>query len=142
MKERITKTSIALFGEKGYSETSVQDIVDALGVTKGTFYYYFGSKQQLLMDIHVGFIDHILAREKQILSDNAIDGKTKILEIVRMLIRNIGDQGLAARIFFREMRNLDQDQVARVTDKQDKFRLALQRLIEKGVANGQFRGDL
>ncbi|WP_404337727.1 TetR/AcrR family transcriptional regulator [Planococcus rifietoensis] len=31
--------SIALFVDKGYSATSIQDIVDALGVTKGSFYY-------------------------------------------------------------------------------------------------------
>ena len=38
MKEKITEQSVKLFQEKGFSETSIQDIVDLLGVTKGTFY--------------------------------------------------------------------------------------------------------
>jgi AcrR family transcriptional regulator len=38
MKEKIIQQSIQLFGEKGFKETSIQDIVDSLSVTKGTFY--------------------------------------------------------------------------------------------------------
>lgn len=41
MKEKIIEVSIDLFGKHGFTETSIQDIVDGLGVTKGTFYYYF-----------------------------------------------------------------------------------------------------
>ncbi len=51
MKEKIIEKAIELFEKKGFSTTSIQDIVDELGVTKGSFYYYFSSKEQLLMDI-------------------------------------------------------------------------------------------
>ena len=37
-----------LFYSKGYESTSVRDIVDEAGVAKGTFYYYFESKQAVL----------------------------------------------------------------------------------------------
>ncbi len=37
-----------LFFSRGYTRTSVAQITDALGVAKGTFYYYFDSKQDLL----------------------------------------------------------------------------------------------
>jgi AcrR family transcriptional regulator len=36
------------FYTQGYESTSVRDIVDAVGVAKGTFYYYFDSKQDIL----------------------------------------------------------------------------------------------
>ncbi|HEX7065866.1 MAG TPA: helix-turn-helix domain-containing protein, partial [Bacillales bacterium] len=73
MKKQITKQSVELFGKNGFNETSIQDIVDGLGVTKGTFYYYFSSKQQLLADIHLSFIDDILTREKEIFADKDKD---------------------------------------------------------------------
>jgi len=44
MKEKITIESIRLFEMKGFSETSIQDIVDAIGVTKGTFIIIFHVK--------------------------------------------------------------------------------------------------
>jgi AcrR family transcriptional regulator len=40
-----------LFAEQGYHPTSVTDIVDALGVGKGVFYWYFSSKEELLIEI-------------------------------------------------------------------------------------------
>ena len=43
-----------LFYSKGYDETSIQDIIDAVGIAKGTFYHHFESKQELL--------DHLIDR--------------------------------------------------------------------------------
>jgi AcrR family transcriptional regulator len=40
-----------LFAERGYHPTSVADIVAALGVGKGVFYWYFSSKEELLSEI-------------------------------------------------------------------------------------------
>ena len=39
------------FAENGFHPTSVSDIVDGLGVGKGVFYWYFSSKDDLLMEI-------------------------------------------------------------------------------------------
>src|SRR6185295_5635951 len=40
-----------LFAERGYHPTSVADIVAALGVGKGVFYWYFASKEELLTEL-------------------------------------------------------------------------------------------
>ena len=37
-----------LFYTKGYDQTSIQEIIDAVGVAKGLFYYYFRAKGDLL----------------------------------------------------------------------------------------------
>lgn len=50
-KEAIIRTSEKLFFEKGYDETSIQDILDALSISKGGFYHYFESKIALLEEI-------------------------------------------------------------------------------------------
>jgi AcrR family transcriptional regulator len=41
-------TAIELMIRKGYERTTVQDIIDAVGVSKGAFYHYFSSKEELL----------------------------------------------------------------------------------------------
>jgi AcrR family transcriptional regulator len=49
--ERLTEfldTARQLFFEKGYEKTSVNDIIEKVGVAKGTFYHYFKSKEDLL----------------------------------------------------------------------------------------------
>ena len=51
MKERIVKESTALFLHKGFQGTTIKDITDAVGLTKGAFYWYFKSKDDLLETI-------------------------------------------------------------------------------------------
>lgn len=50
-RSAIIAAATRLFAEQGYHPTSVQDIVDALGVGKGVFYWYFPSKDELLKEI-------------------------------------------------------------------------------------------
>ncbi|ULQ59508.1 TetR/AcrR family transcriptional regulator [Brucepastera parasyntrophica] len=46
-KSNIIQTALQLFAEQGYAQTSVDIIVKACGIAKGTFYYYFKSKEEL-----------------------------------------------------------------------------------------------
>jgi AcrR family transcriptional regulator len=141
VKEKITEYSIKLFEKKGFSETSIQDIVDSIGVTKGSFYYYFSSKEELLMDIHLRYIDELLSRQEQILADQSTS-KQKLFDIVYMLISSIKSKGASAKIFFREMRHLSDARLAQIIAKRDEFRLNVERLIREGIENGELRKDL
>jgi AcrR family transcriptional regulator len=142
VKRKIVEESVKLFETKGYSETSIQDIVDALGVTKGTFYYYFTSKEQLLMDIQLVYIDDLLAKQQQIMEDDDKDCKTKIFEIIQLLIKQIKTHGRTAKIFFRELINLNEENYTVIREKREQFRLNLQKIIEEGIEKGELRRDL
>jgi AcrR family transcriptional regulator len=50
-KLHVIKIAHQLFIEKGFQTTSIQDILDYSGISKGTFYNYFSSKNELLMAI-------------------------------------------------------------------------------------------
>ncbi len=142
LKQRIKEQSILLFEKKGFTETSIQDIVDALGVTKGTFYYYFSSKEQLLMDIHLHYIDDLLQHQLEILVDNKKSCKEKLKDVVLLLITDIKEQGPSARVFLRELRNLTNEHLQKILTKRDKFRLNIEQLLADGVAKEEFRKDL
>ncbi|SDM70472.1 transcriptional regulator, TetR family [Fictibacillus solisalsi] len=142
MKEKITECSISLFEKNGFSETSIQDIVDALGVTKGTFYYYFSSKEELLMNIHNGYIDELLFQQGKILEDSSMTSKQKLFEMVYTLIGSIRQAGASAKVFFREIKNLNEERLSQIVPKRDRFRFNLEKLIEEGIIRGEFRGDL
>ena len=46
--EKILDVSMRLFSEKGYEHTTIQDIVDALGMSKGAIYHHFKSKEDII----------------------------------------------------------------------------------------------
>jgi AcrR family transcriptional regulator len=50
-RAQLLATATRLFAERGYDPTSVADIVAAMGVGKGVFYWYFPSKEELLAEI-------------------------------------------------------------------------------------------
>ena len=49
-KEHIINKAIEFFSNNGFTGTRIDDITDALGIAKGTFYLYFKSKKELLID--------------------------------------------------------------------------------------------
>lgn len=50
-KKQILETAESLFTERGYEATGVQDILDVLHLSKGSFYHHFVSKEQVLQQI-------------------------------------------------------------------------------------------
>ena len=58
-KQELLKTAYEMFITKGYENTSVDEIIDKAGIAKGTYYYYFASKEQMLEEV----IDMMLAEQ-------------------------------------------------------------------------------
>lgn len=69
-KKEIIECAIKLFAEKGYQSTSVQDIVSKYGISKGAFYNYFSSKEELLLAIFQYYSDQIYQIMNQIYEEN------------------------------------------------------------------------
>lgn len=142
MKRKITDKSIELFERKGFTQTSIQDIVDELGVTKGTFYYYYSSKEQLLMDIHLEYIDELLAQQKEIINCPNSTNKEKLVNLIEQLIKDIRKNGARGRVFFREIRHLSEDNIAIVKEKRNQVRLNIESVIRHGIESGEFKAEL
>nr|WP_174495156.1 TetR/AcrR family transcriptional regulator [Salirhabdus euzebyi] len=141
MKEKMRAASIYLFDEKGYSETSIQEIVDEIGVTKGTFYYYFNSKQELLKDINLTYIQFLLGKQEEILKEN-INYTEKLYRLIYMVISTIKTQRQSARVFFREMRHLSDEHLNIIKRKRNEFRSHFQKMLEEGIEAGEFNSNL
>jgi len=67
-----------LFFTKGYAQTSVDEIIKAVGLSKGSFYYYFKSKEDLLNELTKDLIDNILVEVQKIVNRNNLNAVTKL----------------------------------------------------------------
>lgn len=75
-KKELIKIAYELFISKGYENTSVDEIIEKAGIAKGTYYYHFESKEQMLEEVVNMMIDAGVERAKQILqSDLKIEEK-------------------------------------------------------------------
>lgn len=65
------ETAARLFEEKGYSNTSVEDIARELGFTKGVFYYYWKNKWEIVQEIHDRALETINARLDVVMAEDS-----------------------------------------------------------------------
>lgn len=61
-RDELLETALVLFLANGYEHTTVEQITDAVGVAKGTFYHYFTSKQDLLEQLVARFSDDVFTQ--------------------------------------------------------------------------------
>jgi TetR/AcrR family transcriptional repressor of nem operon len=69
-RQRLSESALALFHERGYNGTSVQDIVSHAGAPKGTFYNHFASKEALALDS----VAHYCAAQRLEMLDSSAGG--------------------------------------------------------------------
>lgn len=100
-KDEFLDTAQELFFTKGYKQTSIESIIKKIGVAKGTFYYYFKSKEDLLDKLTYKMSKKILEEVKKIVEKddlNAIDklnqayavaGSVKLenIELLKVLLK-------------------------------------------------------
>lgn len=91
-KQEIIDKSRILFYRKGYIKTSVADIVKEVAVAKGTFYYYFKSKEDVLDAIINQQIDSICNRAQMIVDDKDLSVHEKLFKIILTSDEVIDDQ--------------------------------------------------
>ncbi len=58
--QRITEVGIRLFVERGYEATTLDDIAEAAGISRRTFFYYFKSKDEILLQLQSGMGEMIV----------------------------------------------------------------------------------
>jgi TetR/AcrR family transcriptional repressor of nem operon len=95
LKERIIEESLKLFSVKGYMSTSITDIIEAAGTSKGGFYNHFKSKEDLFYAILSAA--RKIWRERNL---HGIDDKLRPLLKIQKLLENYRDRYLADSMNF------------------------------------------
>lgn len=88
--ENIITISAKLFAEKGYDKTSMQDIADAVGMSKGGIFHHFGSKEDIFNAVMERQFEQITETVKKWLDEmHGLTAKEKLRGLIR---RNLMDE--------------------------------------------------
>jgi AcrR family transcriptional regulator len=138
--ERLVEAAIDLFGRQGFHVSSVREIVDAAGLTKGAFYHHFESKEELLHLIHDRFIEFHLAGQ-QLIFDEVQTPHERLYHLVRLLTLVVARYPNEVAVYFQEHRVLAGVEFSDVSNKRSKARRGFVDVITAGVDNGDFRPE-
>ena len=137
-KQEIIVTAAALFNEKSFSATSVQDIADALHVTKAALYYYVSSKEEILYEIFDQTMTTAELRLKKLLERDL-----PVEELFRGFIYNqimaYIDEMPNITIFFTETANLLPENRKSLNDRRRKYEDVIVGILEDGIGKNYFR---
>ncbi len=78
-RREILVAARGLFTTKGYDQTSVNDILRIVDIAKGTFYYYFASKEEVLEAIILDIVEEGAKRAEAILKNRSIPLVNRII---------------------------------------------------------------
>ncbi|MCX6168970.1 MAG: TetR/AcrR family transcriptional regulator [Ignavibacteriales bacterium] len=105
-KEHILETAFSLFLQKSFKEVTMNEIVNATGLSKGAFYHYFPSKEKLFFEIVDTFYFKNMMIDYGILNKNSlfefyhdyIDQQKKVLGELKEILKN-WDEGVNINYF-------------------------------------------
>ncbi len=80
-KRRVQDAAEALFAVKGFEQTTMQDIIEKSGMSRGAIYHQYESKQEILQALTIRAQEEIRAYFEFVLNNQALTAKEKIVNI-------------------------------------------------------------
>lgn len=141
-QDEVYAAAAKLFATKGYHATRVQDIADELGILKGSLYYYFSSKEDLLVKITEGRIEKLL-EAIQAIADTGYPPRQKIALAIDEHLRFFQEHVHIYTIFVREQLADINKRTANNARKMNRvYQQLWKEMLEEGIAAGEFRADI
>ncbi len=132
----ILRSAGAAFSRQGFSSATMEEIAEALDMTKGNLYYYFRSKQELLYFCQRFSLERLLDEAQQILAE-PLPRPVQLHQLIVSQIRCMLDE-LSASSAHIEFRGLPADQLKEIITRRDEYEAMLRRLVQQGIDSGDF----
>ena len=140
VKSRIVSAAWQLFYEKGYNGTTVDDIIALSGTSKGSFYYYFSTKDELLNSLSVILDDYY--EELEEIMNPEMDSFEKLLyinyEMHSMMEEKISID-LLASLYSTQLVTAGDNSLL---NQNRKYYQLVTKIVEEGQKRGQIRKDM
>jgi AcrR family transcriptional regulator len=135
----ILDAAVRVFARKGYHTSRVGDIAEEAGIAHGLLYHYFSSKEQVLETVFRENWSELLAAFARIEASDE-PASEQLDGIVKVLLRSWRNAPDLVRVMVREVARSPHLQ-GQVDEIREGF-VTIQRVIERGQAEGSFRADL
>jgi AcrR family transcriptional regulator len=132
----ILRSAAAAFRRRGYHGATVGEIARALRMTKGSLYYYFKDKEEILFVLHDWSLDLLLERLREVQASGE-GPAAKLRRLVEAFVQMIIDD-LHGTALTMDLQALSPPRLRHVIAKRDRFDRGLRAIVREGMDTGAF----
>ena len=137
-QKAIVTSAAMLFAERGFGSTSLDDIAEVLGVTKGALYYHVKNKEEILRLIYLSVLNVAEEPLRRIVKSD-LPIAEKLHKAIEHHIEVSADRSPAITVFYREHPHLTGPFAKEITLRQKDYERYFEKIIEDGLASGAFK---
>lgn len=139
-RQQILEAALAVFSERGFHASNVSDVAAAAGVSQGTIYWYFESKEELFTAAVLSYFDEF-GRDTLLFVEGPGSCTAKLRELGRAMAGLAdGAEGLFTLFLEYWASSARREEVGRLwASILTEYKDAIVAIIEEGVRRGEFR---
>jgi AcrR family transcriptional regulator len=135
-RERLLESAKILFSQKGYYATSVEDIVESAGFSKGTFYFYFKSKEELFKslveEMHLNIVKRL-----EVFLERDLPLEDALVEYAKVFLEDIYQNRHIAQIFLFQLLGTNEEFRKLYYTKVSHLRELLTKMVDRAIQRGE-----
>jgi AcrR family transcriptional regulator len=135
-RERLLESAKRLFSQKGYYATSVEDIVESAGLSKGAFYFYFKSKEELFKSL-VEEIHLSIVKRLESFLERDLPLEDALIEHAKVFLEDIYQNRHIAQIFLFQLMGTNEEFRELYYTKIAHLREMLAKMVDKAIQRGE-----
>ena len=140
-RDEMLAAAAELFYEHGYAATSTADIAERMGIQRGSVYYYFETKEGLLLELIEDVYRHALASLARVRATDD-DAVAKLRALIADHVFAFTERLIPGAIVINESRSLSPENRDRLRRDAEAYEAGVVALIAEGQAAGLIRADL
>jgi AcrR family transcriptional regulator len=138
-RKRILESALSLFREKGFDQVSIDEITSTAGVSKGSFYTYFQTKSDIIIE-EFRLIDYFYEKKETVILRNP-DAASRLIAFTRYQLdyihKNMGYRTLSI-LYINQMSTFYDQKI--LANRERPLVRIVSRIIAEGQAAGQIWG--
>lgn len=136
--EELLAAAVRLFRQKGYHDTSMQDLAEAVGIQRGSLYHYIEAKEDLLHEIMERAMRRLLDAVEPVAA-SAVPASEKLRRAVEAHLAVAASYRDELVVLHVELKSLSAARRQRMLALRDRYEGLFRRIVQEGVRTGEFR---
>lgn len=137
-KEEILRSAATVFAEKGYHGTTMEEVAAKLLMTKGSMYYYFKNKDDLLYHCHQMIMDKSIGKMTEIINSPTTP-TSKLENAIKAHIHLATSEKSMFMVMDKPNQHFTDEYLREILDSRTKYAQYFDQILQEGIDKGEFK---